>query len=112
MYTIDWPAIFRLPRKISRRTAGEAVQADASVSPVVWSLGFTSMLTDISSEMVNSILPMYLVLHLRMSPLAFGAVDGIYQGFAALLRLAAGFAGDYSQRHKAVATFGYAMSAL
>ena len=47
-----------------------------------------------------------------MSPLAFGAVDGIYQGFAALLRLASGFAGDYSGRHKAVATFGYGLSAF
>jgi MFS family permease len=70
------------------------------------------MLTDISSEMVSSILPIYLVLHLRMSPLAFGAVDGIYQGFAALLRLLSGFAGDYLGRHKTVATVGYALSAF
>ena len=110
MYSIDWPAVFR-PKKHAGTANPTLEDTRSSVSPVVWSLGFTSLLTDISSEMVNSILPMYLVLHLRMSPLAFGAVDGIYQGFAALLRLVAGFAGDYGQRHKAVATFGYALSA-
>jgi MFS family permease len=62
--------------------------------------------------MVGSILPIYLVLHLRMSPLAFGVVDGIYQGSAVLLRLVSGFIGDRTRRHKAVATFGYALSAI
>jgi MFS family permease len=110
MYSIDWEAIRRPLRKAGGRAAsGSGRQA---VSPVVWSLGFTSFLTDISSEMVASIIPVYLVLHLRMSPLAFGTIDGIYQGFAALLRLASGFAGDYSGHHKAVAVFGYGLSAF
>lgn len=111
MYSIDWPAIFR-PKRKADAAAVEQEQTPASVSPTVWSLGFTSLLTDISSEMVSSILPVYLVLYLRMSPLTFGVVDGIYQGFAALLRLVSGFAGDYLKRHKAVATFGYALSAV
>src|SRR5262245_38776162 len=50
------------------------------VSPVVWKLGLTSFLTDISSEMVNSALPVYLVLHLHLSPLQYGAIDGVYTG--------------------------------
>jgi MFS family permease len=79
---------------------------------VVWSLGITSMLTDISSEMVASILPMYLVLHLHLSPLAFGVVDGLYQGVAVLLRVAAGVVGDRWQQHKLVAASGYALSAV
>jgi MFS family permease len=70
------------------------------------------MLTDISSEMVSSILPMYLVLHLGLSPLAFGVIDGLYQGVAALLRVAAGVVGDRWQQHKPVATVGYALSAV
>jgi len=82
------------------------------VSPVVWSLGFTSLLTDISSEMVSSVLPMYLVLYLRVSPLAFGIIDGLYQGVAVLLRVAAGIAGDRWRQHKAVAATGYALSAV
>ena len=110
MYSIDWPKILGLQPKAADSTSSDGVRQP--VSPVVWSLGFTSLLTDISSEMVASIIPVILVLYLRVSPLAFGTVDGIYQGFAVLLRLASGFAGDYSRRHKTVAVLGYAMSAF
>jgi hypothetical protein len=48
------------------------------VSPVVWKLGWTSFLTNISSELVNSALPVYLVLHLHLSPLQYGTIDGLY----------------------------------
>ena len=89
-----------------------AYRARPRVSPVVWGLGITSFFTDISSEMVSSILPIYLVAYLHMSPLAFGALDGIYQGFAAFARLAGGFAGDRWRNHKGVAAFGYALSAV
>ena len=114
MYSIDWPTLLKRYRDAVNRRATPVSQErkQTRVSPVVWALGYTSLLTDISSEMIGSILPVYLVLHLRMTPLAFGAVDGIYQGLAALLRLLSGFAGDYLRRHKAVATFGYALSAF
>src|SRR5262249_31700687 len=83
------------------------------VSPVVWKLGWTSFLTDISSEMVNSVLPVYLVLHLHLSPLQYGAIDGVYNGLAAVLvSLAAGLLADRSKRHKEVALTGYGLSAV
>ena len=41
-------------------------------------LGLTSLFTDISSEMVTSILPIYLVFALRFTPLEFGVIDGLY----------------------------------
>jgi MFS family permease len=81
------------------------------ISPTVWALGVTSLLTDISSEMVASILPVYLVLHLGLSPLAFGVIDGIYQGAAALVRVGAGVLADRWRRHKHIAATGYALSA-
>jgi MFS family permease len=114
MYAVDWSILFgrKRTRTLDADAAASGAPTRAPVSPVVWSLGYTSMLTDISSEMVSSILPMYLVLQLRLSPLAFGVVDGIYQGVALLLRVAAGLAGDRSKRHKIVATFGYALSAV
>jgi MFS family permease len=77
----------------------------------VWFLGLTSLLTDISSEMVVSILPAYLVLQLGLTPLVFGAVDGIYQGVSGITRIAGGFIGDRAGRYKGVALFGYAASA-
>ena len=43
-------------------------------------LGLTSLFTDISSEMVVSILPVYLITFLRLTPVQFGLVDGLYNG--------------------------------
>lgn len=80
------------------------------VSSTVLLIGMTSFFTDISAEMVSTVLPIYLVVYLQLSPLAFGLVDGLYQGGAALVRLAGGFAADRWQRHQEVAATGYALS--
>jgi MFS family permease len=75
-------------------------------------LGLTSMFTDISSEMVTTILPIYLVFTLGMTPLQFGLIDGIQQGAAALVRVFGGFAADRLGRYKEVAVLGYGISAF
>jgi MFS family permease len=75
-------------------------------------LGVTSLLTDISSEMLTSILPIYVVLHLSLSPAVFGAVDGLHQGGASLARLLSGFLADRLRRYKAIAVAGYFLSAV
>ena len=82
------------------------------VSRNVVALGFTSLLTDVSSEMVATVLPIYLVLYLGLTPLQYGLVDGLYHGMTALLRLAGGFASDRTGRDKEVAAVGYGTSAL
>jgi MFS family permease len=83
----------------------------AAINRTVWALGLTSLVTDVSSEMVASILPVYLVVHLGLSPFAFGIIDGLYQGAAALVRVAAGVLADRWRSHKQVAAAGYAVSA-
>jgi MFS family permease len=75
-------------------------------------LGLVSLLTDVSSEMVATVLPLYLVFTLGASPLVFGAIDGTYRGAAALVQVASGFTSDRWRRHKEVAGAGYALSAL
>jgi len=75
-------------------------------------LGLTSLFTDVSSEMVSAVLPLYFIVYLGFAPLAFGFIDGLYQGSAALVRIAGGFFADRSHRHKEVAGIGYALSAL
>ncbi|HLU35411.1 MAG TPA: MFS transporter, partial [Thermomicrobiales bacterium] len=82
------------------------------VSATVLMLGFTSLFTDISAEMVSTILPMYLVLNLGLSPFAFGVIDGLYLGGAAIVRLIAGYMADRSRKHKEIAFAGYAFSAI
>lgn len=78
----------------------------------VWILGLTSLLTDASSEMVAAILPLYALYFLHVSPAMFGVVDGLQQGGASIVKLAAGWVTDRSQRHKTVAAAGYLASAL
>jgi MFS family permease len=62
--------------------------------------------------MVSAILPIYLVLFLRLTPLQFGLFDGLYQGGASLLRVGVGFAADRWRRPKEAAAAGYGLSAL
>ncbi|MFI7606515.1 MFS transporter [Micromonospora sp. NPDC049366] len=84
----------------------------ALVSGNVVALGTVSLITDISAEMVTAVLPLYLVLGLQLSPLAFGVVDGVYTGATALLRVVGGFVADRFRRRKLVAGLGYALSAV
>jgi MFS family permease len=82
------------------------------ISRTVLLLGLTSFFTDISSEMVSTILPLYMLYTLQMAPLSFGILDGLYQGTASLVRIASGYLADRGQRYKEVAVAGYALSAL
>ena len=58
------------------------------------------------------ILPLYLTVSLGLSPLAYGLVDGLYQGVTVLVRIGGGVTADRTGRPKAVAVFGYALSAV
>ncbi|GHE27464.1 MFS transporter [Streptomyces vinaceus] len=84
----------------------------AALAPTVLALGTVSLITDVSSEMVTAVLPLYLVAGLGLSPLGFGLLDGIYNGISALVRLTGGHLGDRLGRHKALAGLGYGLSAL
>jgi MFS family permease len=107
MYSVENPsAVLTGHRRLLAAGRGRV-----RVSSTVFLLGLTSMLTDISSEMVSAVLPLYLVFISGYSPLAFGVIDGIYQGGAALVRVAAGLVGDRWRRHKEVAVAGYGLSA-
>ncbi|MFB6894136.1 MFS transporter [Kitasatospora sp. NPDC056327] len=95
--------------------AGRA--ARAAVPGTVVALGVVSLVTDVSSEMVSAVLPLYLLTGLGLSPLGFGLLDGIQNGFSAVVRLAGGHLADRrgrdgAPRHKAVAAVGYGLSAL
>ncbi|WP_217177678.1 MFS transporter [Streptomyces sp. AC495_CC817] len=89
---------------VGRRAAGVGSTAIA--------LGAVSLLTDLSSEMVTAVLPLYLVVGLGMTPLQFGFLDGIYNGVTAFVRLLGGHVADRWSRHKLVAGIGYGLSAV
>lgn len=84
----------------------------AKVSSVVVTLGVVSLLTDISSEAVAAVLPLYITTALGLSTLAYGFVDGLMQGASALVRVAGGWAADRGDHPKWVAVVGYGLSAV
>jgi MFS family permease len=77
----------------------------------VWVLGFVSMLMDISSEMVHSLLPMFLVGTLGISVLAVGLIEGIAEATALIVKVFSGTLSDYLGRRKGLAVLGYALGA-
>lgn len=79
-------------------------------SPVILWLGIVSMVTDVSSESVTAILPLYVTGFLGLSTIAFGFIDGINQGASAIVRIAAGWAADRSGHPKRIALAGYGLS--
>lgn len=97
--------------KTKGKTAKGKVKRHRVAGPV-FALGAVSLVTDISSEMVTAVLPLYFVLQLGLSPLQFGFLDGLYNGVTAFVRLLGGYAADRGGRHKLVAGGGYTLSAL
>ncbi len=78
----------------------------------VWVLGFVSLLMDISSEMIHSLLPMFLVGTLGVSVLAVGIIEGIAESTALIAKVFSGALSDYLGRRKGLAVLGYAMGAF
>jgi len=75
-------------------------------------LGITSLFTDISTEMVYPLLPLYLTLRLGASPAIVGLIEGIAESLASLLRVFSGYFSDRWRRRKPLAIFGYASSTV
>ncbi|GAB3957169.1 MFS transporter [Micromonospora vulcania] len=100
------------PASADPPTPGRPGRRFALVSGNVVALGTVSLITDVSAEMVAAVLPLYLVLGLQLSPVAFGVLDGVHAGATALLRVVGGFVADRFRRRKLVAGVGYALSAV
>ena len=78
----------------------------------IWVLGFVSMLMDISSEMVHSLLPMFLVGSLGVSVLVVGIIEGLAEACALIVKVFSGTLSDYLGRRKGLAVLGYALGAV
>lgn len=82
------------------------------IPPGVWVLGFVSLLMDISSEMVHSLLPMFMVTTLGVSVFAVGLIEGLAESTALIIKIFSGAFSDYLGKRKGLAVFGYALGAL
>ena len=73
-------------------------------------LGIVSFLTDISSEMVYPLLPIFLTTTLGATPAVIGMIEGVAESLASLLKVFSGYVGDKTKKKKELAIIGYASS--
>ena len=78
----------------------------------VVALGAVSLLTDLSSEMIYPLLPVFLSTALGAGPLAIGAIEGAAESVAALLKLASGWWSDRLPRRKPLVLVGYGLASV
>lgn len=78
----------------------------------IWILGFVSLLMDVSSEMIHSLLPLFMVTVLGTSTIAVGFVEGLAEAFALTVKVFSGTLSDYWGKRKGLAVFGYALGAF
>lgn len=78
----------------------------------IWVLGFVSLLMDVSSEMIHSLLPLFMVTSLGASALTVGLIEGLAEATALIVKIFSGVLSDYLGKRKALALFGYALGAL
>ena len=78
----------------------------------IWALGFVSLLMDVSSEMIHSLLPVFMVGTLGASTLMLGLVEGAAEATALIVKVFSGTLSDYVGKRKPLALAGYALGAL
>lgn len=78
----------------------------------IWVLGLVSMFMDISSEMVHSLLPMFMVGTLGVSVVVVGLIEGLAEATALIVKVFSGVISDYFGKRKALAVIGYGLGAL
>jgi len=78
----------------------------------IWALGFVSMFMDSSSELVHSLLPIFMATTLGASMVTIGIVEGFAEAAAAITKVFSGVISDYFQKRKFLAVIGYGLAAI
>ncbi|HVO88312.1 MAG TPA: MFS transporter [Casimicrobiaceae bacterium] len=88
-----------------------ANKRDHAVPRTVWALGFVSLLMDTSSELIHSLLPLYMVGALGASTFLVGVVEGIAESIALVVKVFSGYLSDVTRRRKPIVLLGYGLAA-
>lgn len=78
----------------------------------IWVLGFVSLFMDISSEIIHSLLPLFMVTSLGMSAFSVGLIEGAAEATALIVKIFSGALSDYFGKRKGLALFGYSLGAF
>src|SRR5258706_1584880 len=84
----------------------------ASLPRGVWLLGFVSLLMDVSSEMIHSLLPLYLTVGLGASAFAVGLIEGVAEAAALVVKVFSGALSDRLRQRKWITAAGYGLAAF
>jgi MFS family permease len=82
------------------------------VPRVVWLLGLVSLCMDLSSEMIHSLLPVFLTTELGVNMVTLGLIEGIAEGTASISKVFSGTLSDRFRRRKPLVVLGYGLAAL
>jgi len=104
-------AVRRRPPAAARGGAARQRMSDR-LPKAVWALGLVSLFMDLSSELVHSLLPVYMTTVLGASMLAVGLVEGTAEATASIVKLFSGALSDRLGRRKPLVVFGYGLAAL
>ncbi|NQU62574.1 MAG: MFS transporter [Rhodospirillales bacterium] len=78
----------------------------------IWALGLVSLFMDTSSELIHSLLPVFLVTGLGASALAVGLIEGVAEATAAITKVFSGTLSDYLGKRKMLTVIGYGLAAV
>jgi MFS family permease len=84
----------------------------AGIPRGVWTLGLVSLCMDLSSELIHSLLPLYMAIGLGASTLTIGIIEGIAEATAMIVKIFSGVLSDIFQRRKPLVVLGYGLAAL
>ncbi|AFK62863.1 major facilitator superfamily protein [Advenella kashmirensis WT001] len=84
----------------------------AKIPKGIWILGFVSMFMDISSEIIHSLLPVFMVSTLGASMFVVGVIEGVAEATALIVKIFSGALSDYLGKRKGLAVLGYGLGAL
>ena len=90
----------------------ESMHGLPSIPRSIWALGFVSMFMDISSEMIHSLLPVFIVSVLGASATALGLLEGVAEGAVNVAKICSGVLSDWLSKRKALALIGYGIAAV
>src|SRR5262245_46053385 len=90
----------------------QSTATTGSIPRVVWVLGLASLLMDLSSEMIHSLLPVFLVSTLGTSAEALGLIEGVAEATASIAKVFSGVWSDRLGRRKPLVVLGYGLAAL
>ncbi|MBD0677997.1 MFS transporter [Pseudomonas sp. PSB11] len=92
----------------SPRTGAER----SGIPRTIWTLGFVSLFMDLSSELVHSLLPVFMVTTLGASALTVGVIEGVAESTSMLIKVFSGAISDFMGRRKGLLLLGYGVAAL